>query len=217
MANLIPPMDDEPPQEFIAFVTARLTMLRSEVDRLTGGGRATPEITMQVLVDLAGHWRRLCWLSRLTHRDAAAEYLDRRLTVRTRQWRDDQIYPVEVSVLRDSAWVSPPEQILQTTGASRTAATVWASPAGTAVPLAADAAAQFRRPAKPPEETLAQQLASFLPSTVRRGSEVVAEAEIAWVHAYRRYLWRSHLRTGGQVVLVIILLIQVMSQFAASG
>jgi len=202
MANLIPPMDDEPPPEFIAFVAARLGALRSEAARLTGGDHAAPEVVMQVLIDLAGHWRRLCWRGRLTHRDAAAEYLDRRLTARTRQWREDQIYPVEVNVLRDTNWAVPPEQILETAGAAHTSA----YPA---------AAAQFRRPPKPPEETLAQQLAFFLPSTVRHDSEVVAEAEIAWVHAYRRYVWRRYFRVGGGVLLLIGYLVQFMSQFSA--
>ena len=214
MANLIPPMDDEPPPEFIAFVAARLSALRSEAARLTGGDRSVPEVVMQVLIDLAGHWRRLCWRGRLTHRDAAAEYLDRRLTARARQWREDQIYPVEVNVLRDTTWAAPPEQILETAGAPR----VSAYPAGGAArPLTAVSAAatQFRRPAKPPEETLAQQLAFFLPSTVRHGSEVIAEAEIAWVHAYRRYVWRRYCRMGGGVVLVIAYLVQFMSQFSA--
>ncbi|WP_125806714.1 hypothetical protein [Actinoplanes sp. ATCC 53533] len=202
MANLIPPMDDEPPPEFIAFVAARLGALRSEAARLTGGDRSVPEVVMQVLIDLAGHWRRLCWRGRLTHRDAAAEYLDRRLTARTRQWREEQIYPVEVNVLRDTTWAAPSAQILETAGAPR----VSAYPA---------AAAHFRRPPKPPEETLAQQLAFFLPSTVRHGSEVVAEAEIAWVHAYRRYVWRRYFRMGGGVVLLIGYLVQFMSQFSA--
>jgi hypothetical protein len=190
MANLIPPMDDEPPPEFLAFVAARLHLLRSEASRLLGGDRAAPEITMQVLTDLAGRWRRLTWLGRLTHRDAAGEYLDRRLTARTKHWREDQVYPVEVTVLRDP--VRSP--VLQPVGAG----------------------ARYQRPASPPEETLAQQLAFFLPSTVRRGSELVAEAEIAWVHAYRRYLWRRYLRIGGGMVLLIGAMVQFMSQFSAT-
>ena len=209
MAYLIPPMNDEPPPDFIAFVGARLFRLRAEAARLIGGDRSAPEIAMQVLTDLAGHWRWLTWRGRLTHRDAAGEYLDRRLTARARQWREDQIYPVEVNVLRDVAWPPPPEQILATAAAGPT---TWVNPqAGTA------AAAQFRRPPVPPvppEETLAQQLAFFLPSTVRRGSELVAEAEIAWVHAYRRYLWRRYLRMGGGIVLLIGSLVQFMSQFS---
>jgi hypothetical protein len=208
MAYLIPPMDDEPPPDFIAFVAARLVRLRGEAARLIGGDRSAPEIAMQVLTDLAGHWRWLTWRRRLTHRDAAGAYLDRRLTARTRQWREEQIYPVEVNVLSDTAWRAPPEQILVTAGAGT-------DPVG---PLtAAGAAAQYRRPPvqpAPPEETLAQQLAFFLPSTVRRGSELIAEAEIAWVHAYRRYLWRRYLRMGGGIVLLIGALVQFMSQFS---
>src|SRR5690348_1591524 len=109
MANLIPPMDDEPPLEFLAFVARRLPALRGEAARLTGG-RPAPGVVMQVLSDLAGHWRRLSWLDRLTGHDATSDYLDRRLTVRTRHWREDQIYPVEVHVLGDTDW-APPERV----------------------------------------------------------------------------------------------------------
>lgn len=201
MANLIPPMADEPPPEFLAFVSTRLPALRGEAARLTGG-RPAPEVVMRVLSDLAGHWRRLSWLGRLTGRDAAGEYLDRRLTVRTRHWREDQIYPVEVHVLRDTAWAPPPDRVLAATGTAR--------------PLTAAATvAQYRRPPKPPEESVARQLAFLLPSTVRQGSEVIAEAEIAWVHAYRSYVWRRYLRAWVGVVLIVGYLIQFMSQFSA--
>jgi hypothetical protein len=200
MAYLIPPMEDEPPPEFIAFVAVRLAALRREAARLLGGDRAAPEICMQVLTDLAGRWRWLTRLGWLTHRDAAGSYLDRRLTARTKQWREEQIFPVEVDVLRDGAWAPPTEQILV--------------PAGVGVSgYSRAAAAQFQRP---PEETLAQQLAFFLPSTVRRDSEVIAEAEIAWVHAYRRYLWLRYLRLTGGMVLLIGSMVQFMSQFTAS-
>ena len=194
MAYLIPPMDDEPPPEFIAYVAGRLLRLRGEAARLSGGDRSAPEIVMQVLTDLAGHWRWLTWRSRLTHRDEAGAYLDRRLTARAEQWREEQIYPVEVNVLAEASWASPPAQIVAA-GARPSAGT-----------------AQFRRP---PEESVAQQLAFFLPSTVRHGSEVVAEAGIAWVHAYRRYVWRRYLRVCGGIALVIASLIQFMSQFSA--
>ena len=38
-----------------------------------------------------------------------------------------------------------------------------------------------------------------------------AEAEIAWVHAYRRYLWRRYLRLGGGMVLVAMLAVELVS------
>ena len=196
MAYLIPPMEDEPPPEFIAFVAARLAVLRSEVARLTGGDRGAPEISMQILTDLAGRWRWLTWLGRLTGRDAAAEYLDRRLTARTRQWREDQVYPVEVQVLRDT------DRILQTAGGP-------------------PANARYRRPPAhespaPVHESVAERLASLLPSTVRADTEVIAEAEIAWVHAYRRYIWRRYCEVGGGAVLLIGSMVQFMSQFSAT-
>ncbi|MFI7544258.1 hypothetical protein [Actinoplanes sp. NPDC049599] len=193
MANLIPPMDDEPPPEFLAFVAARLHLLRREASRLLGGDRAAPEVSMQVLTDLAGHWRWLTWAARLTHRDAAGEYLDRRLTARTRQWREDQVYPVEVTVLHDLERWTAPDRVLEPAGAG------------------------YRRPASPPEETVAQQLAYLLPSTVRRGSEVIAEAEIAWVHAYRRYVWRRYLRLIGGIILLIGVMVQFLSQFSTTA
>ncbi|GAA3901128.1 hypothetical protein [Actinoplanes auranticolor] len=192
MAYLIPPMEDETPPEFIAFVAARHDMLLGEAARLTGGERSAPELCMQVLTDLAGRWRWLTWISRLTRRDAAAQLLDRRLTARTRQWREDQIYPVEVQVLRDH------DQSLHT------------------VAVPSTATVQYERPPAPAHESVAQQLAALLPSTVRAGTGVIAEAEIAWVHAYRRYLWRRYCTVGGGMVFLIGGMVQFMSQFSAT-
>lgn len=106
---LIPPMDDEPPPGYVDFVSAHLDELRRETTRLVGGSPEGGYLYMEVLADLAGHWRRLCWrsrlshlsrLSRLNHRDAREDFLRRRLATRTKQWRDDQIYEVDVRVLR---------------------------------------------------------------------------------------------------------------------
>ncbi|MBB4761196.1 hypothetical protein ACFQFC_34100 [Amorphoplanes digitatis] len=180
-------MDDEPPAEFVAFVAGRLASLRSETARLVGGERFAPEVYTEVLTDLAGHWRRLCWRSRLSHRDAHAEYLDRRLTARTRQWREEQIYPVEVSVAGHDPWPAP------------------ATPP--------TPAALYRRPA-PVAQTVAHRLAPLLPTTARAEAQVLAEAGIAWVHAYRRYVWRRYARMCGGIVLLIGYLVQFMSQFS---
>jgi hypothetical protein len=192
MAHLIPPMDDEPPAEFIAFVAGRLASLRSETARLVGGERFAPEVYTEVLTDLAGHWRRLCWRSRLGHPDAHAEYLDRRLAARTRQWREDQIYPVEVTVLRQDP-----------------------DPAPAPIPAPAGAAAPVQRRTAPRVETVARRMAPLLPTTARTDAQVVAEAGIAWVHAYRRYVWRRYARLCGGIVVLIGYLVQVMSQFSA--
>jgi len=173
---LIPPMDDEPPPPYIDFVAAHLGELRRETDRLVGGDREAGYIYMEVLADLAGHWRRLCWLSRLRRRDAVADYVRHRLATRTRQWRDDQIYEVDIRVLRtpDLAFV----------------------PAG-------------------PRVSLALRKAAVLPGTVRSDTLGLADAEIAWVHAYQRHRWRQVGRLVAAGILLVGGLIQYMSWVSA--
>lgn len=98
--HLIPPMDDEPPEDYIAFVTAHASWLRAEAAGLVGGAGAAEEIYLAVLTDLAGHWRRLRLLGR------AGGYMRQRLAARAGRWRDEQVYEVDVRVLR------PPEPIV---------------------------------------------------------------------------------------------------------
>ncbi|GGN47497.1 hypothetical protein FHR83_000074 [Actinoplanes campanulatus] len=98
--RLIPPMDDEPPPEYVAFVTLHAPELRAEAFRLVGGAPVSEEIYLAVLTDLAGHWRRMRWLRR------TGGYVRKRLLARTAQWREDQVYEVEVRVLR------PPEPVV---------------------------------------------------------------------------------------------------------
>ena len=101
---LIPPMDDEPPPEYVAFVAAHLADLRRETSRLVGGDPEAEHIYVDVLADVAGHWRRLEWQHRLLDRpDTARDYLRRRLTARTQQWRDEQFHEVDVRVLPQHA------------------------------------------------------------------------------------------------------------------
>ncbi|MBB4698256.1 hypothetical protein [Paractinoplanes abujensis] len=98
-------MDDEPPPGYVTFVATHLDDLRRETNRLVGGDTEAAHIYMDVLADVAGHWRRLSWRRRLLGRpDAAREYLQHRLAVRTKQWRDEQIYEVDVRVLRPPAY-----------------------------------------------------------------------------------------------------------------
>ncbi|WP_203766753.1 hypothetical protein, partial [Actinoplanes nipponensis] len=67
----------------------------------------------------------------------------------------------------------------------------------------------------PPHESFAQRLADLLPSTIRTGTGVIADAEIAWVHAYRRYLWRRYCALVGGMVLLVGGMVQFLSQFSA--
>jgi hypothetical protein len=97
---LVPPMADEPPRAFVDLVAERLPWLTAEADRLTGGAEQSAGLAALVLSDVAMHWRRLLLRGRLTHTDVVSEYLAKRLATRTRQWREDQIYRVEVRVLQ---------------------------------------------------------------------------------------------------------------------
>jgi hypothetical protein len=97
---LVPPMDDQPPEDFVTFVAVRLDDLQQEAARLTGGHRQAEEVYPDALADVACHWRRLRLRRRLTHQDEAGRYLNQRLATRARQWRDDQIYDVEVEMIR---------------------------------------------------------------------------------------------------------------------
>ncbi|MEU4240357.1 hypothetical protein [Actinoplanes sp. NPDC026619] len=102
---LVPPMDDDPPPEFVTFVTGHLAALRHETDRLVGGDFEAAHLYMDVLTDVAGHWRRLYWWGRLAGKDTATAYLERRLAHRTKQWRDEQIYEVDIRVLRTQIYL----------------------------------------------------------------------------------------------------------------
>ena len=100
MPYLVPPMDYEPPEDFVRFVAVHLPDLQREAARLTGGPQHADEIYPEALSDVACHWRRLRLRRRLTRRDAPSEFLLQRLGTRAKQWRDDQIYEVEVTLLR---------------------------------------------------------------------------------------------------------------------
>jgi hypothetical protein len=166
---LIPPMDEEPPAAYVRFVGTHLGELRQETSRLVGGDAEGAHLYMDVLADLAGHWRRLTLLTRLGRRDALELYLHRRMTTRTRHWRDDQIYEVEMRVLPAPVFTAP-------------------------APV-----------------SLALRKAAVLPGTARGGLVALADAEIAWVQAYRRQYWRRVGRTAAAVLIFLGSFLQIMS------
>jgi hypothetical protein len=174
--HLVPPMDDEPPPAYVAFVAVHLDRLRRETTRLVGGDPEGMHLYMEVLTDVAGHWRRLAWLCRLGRPRAAEDYLQRRLASRTKQWRDDQIYEVDVRVLGHPSLV--------TDGG--------------------------------PAASLALRKAAVLPGTARAGVVPVADAGIAWVHAYRRQQWHRLGRLFVTAILVVGALIQYLTWLSGS-
>ncbi len=176
---LIPPMDDDPPAEFVEVVAAHEGVLRPEALRLTGGDPAGHEIYQESLIDLAGHWRRLRLWGRLTHADAPGLYLRKRLVKRTKAWRDDQVYEVEVRVLH------PPERQLVRVGG--------------------------------PAASIAFHKAAVIDSTARAELLTLADAAVAWCHAWRRAQRNrvARLVIGG--LLLVACMVQSMSWLATSG
>ncbi|GLW34807.1 hypothetical protein [Actinoplanes regularis] len=170
---LIPPMADDPPPEFVGTVAAHEQELRHDALRLAGGDPVGHEIYQEALVDLAGHWRRLYWWGRLTHSDAPGLYLRKRLSRRTHAWREEQIYQVEVRVLR------PPESAFVQVGG--------------------------------PAASLALRKAAVLDGTTRAGLRTLADATVAWVHAWRR----SEHRRIARLVIGGLLLVATMVQSMA--
>ncbi|MFI1992785.1 hypothetical protein [Actinoplanes sp. NPDC020271] len=173
---LIPPMDEDPPPEFVEAVAAHEHELRREALRLTGGDPIGHEIYQESLIDLAGHWRRLRLWGRFTHTDAAGIYLRERLIKRTTAWRDDQVYEVEVRVLR-----TPEKQLVQVGG---------------------------------PAASLALRKAAVIDGTARAGSPTLADATIAWCHAWRRSQQHHVARVILGGLLLVAAMIQSMSWLA---
>jgi hypothetical protein len=164
---LVPPMDEVPPGDFVHFVETHLTDLQREAARLTGGYEHAEEIYPDVLADVAGHWRRLRLRCRFVRRrDVPGEFLAHRLEARAKQWRSEQIYEVEVQLLR------PP----------RVRAVATAS--------------------------IALRKAALLPDTVRVQQRPIAEASIAWSHAWRRARWHGIARVAAAILLLFISLMQ---------
>ncbi|WP_436527790.1 hypothetical protein [Actinoplanes sp. HUAS TT8] len=176
---LIPPMDEDPPPEFVDTVAAHERELRHAALRLTGGNPVGHEIYQEALIDLAAHWRRLHFWGRLTDSDAPGVYLHKRILKRTKAWRDDQVYEVEVRVLR-----TPEKQLVQVGG---------------------------------PAASIAFHKAALIDSTARAGLLTLADAAVAWCHAWRR---SEHRRIARLVIGSLALVgatIQWISWLASPG
>jgi hypothetical protein len=168
---IVPPMDDEPPRDFVDFVAVHLADAQREAAALVGDPEHADEIYPAAFSDVAVRWRRLRLYRRLRRRlspgsaDPAVEALNRRLAMHGKQWRDEQIYDVDVQVLR-------------------------LAPVGYAAGPA----------------SVALRKAAVLPDTARQQARPVAEAAIAWDHAWRRAQWHRVGRTVATVVLILIAL-----------
>lgn len=204
MPRLIPSMEPEAPRDYVDFVVGQIPMVRAEAARLIGGDPQADQVYNQALMDVAGRWHQFTWQRRFSHRDNRADFLRRRLRARAEQWREDRIYPVDVVHVPNAATATFEVTSPAATWAASSAPFRETSPVGASSPVRAISPAQSRayRPVGA-ADTVARQMAPLLPATVRTQAAPVAEAEIAWEHAYRRYrMWRLALRCAAVAFVV---------------
>ncbi|MDR7320028.1 hypothetical protein ACH45F_32475 [Catenuloplanes sp. NPDC020197] len=171
-------MSSAPPADYVAFVDRRLPALRAHVAReVPAPGAPRAEVLTEVLSGLAGRWAVLRAAAVLRGRATLTDrYLDRAVHRAARGWRERQIYPVDLVVWDTS------EPATRTTWSAEPAGT--AEPAGITETARAVEPIGVVPPARDRRVSVALRRAAVLDSTVRPGSAALAEASIAWWHAY---------------------------------
>ncbi|GIF71530.1 hypothetical protein [Asanoa siamensis] len=200
MVDLLPKMPPEAPDGYVTFVDRHLAALRLESARLAGDAWRAEEIYPEVLADVAARWRRLELLARWFGRPAAAEdYLHEVLTNRARRWRAEQIYEVEMVVLRADPAGEAPTPALP-------------PPAPFAgKPTASAGLARYRRTG-PGRSSVGLRQARFL-SPLRHPPAPIAEAAIAWWHAYVAQRRRKRVAA----VIAVILALAALTNLRATN
>jgi len=178
-------MTPEPPRDYVAFVAAHLRRLRHDAELLAGDEYEAHELYSQALVDVAIRWQWFALLRRLKRRDGAVAYLHETLVRRSTRRQAEEADFVDVEV-----WFSDhPQATYPPPGAPR--------PDPPAQPLILEAA-----------PTRSRGTARMLPMS-GLGIEVgpVAEAAVAWWHAYVAH---RHARIGATAVALTLVLAIVL-------
>lgn len=175
--NALPRLEQEPPPGYVAFVARNLDTVRAEATRMVGDEQAADRLYPDALTDVAMRWTWLELQRRMRRPGVAEEYLSRALA---RRWQAEQ---ARAERARDEG------------------------------PEGADIDIRVLRPDEPPPRWLgasasaAVRLAPQLASTARPSFGPVADAAIAWWHAYetrRRRRWIA--LAAATIVLVMALL-----------
>jgi len=195
MPRVLPRMPDEAPAGYIAFVARHLEPLRRDAARVVGDEEDADMLYPEVLADVAARWGWLELLrTRLGRAGAADTYLHQAFVRRSERWqadrfevtdeRDDGRSPIDILVLR-------PGQRLPY------------------LPVTPQAPDEPDPGSPPPGSNAAVRLAPFLrPATPPRVGPL-AEAAIAWWHAYEAYRRRLVIAA----VVVLFLLVAVALRF----
>ncbi|REF98684.1 hypothetical protein DFJ67_4702 [Asanoa ferruginea] len=190
--ELVTRMEEEAPDGYVSFVDRHLVSLRFESAQLAGDAWHAEEIYPEVLSDVAARWHRLELLARWFGRQSAADdYLRQVLSTRAKRWRAEQIYEVEMVVLKADAVIEP----LKTEAPSTQSAGL----------------ARYKRTG-PGRSSIGLKQARFL-SPLRRPPTPRAEASIAWFHAYEAYRRRKRVA----VVIALIVVMAALMNLRATG
>ena len=184
MAHLLPRIAPEPPAGYVAFVARHLEPLRRDAERVTGDERGADWLYPEVLTDVATRWPWFELLRTRLRRPRAAEvFLWHAFERRSQQWhaeRADQA-DTEIQVRPVAVW-------------SDGAAPLWP-----AVP-------------RPPSSrsNAALRLAPFVAGGSRAMVGPVAEAAIAWWHAYAAHRRRAVVAGVTAAVLAFAMLYRLV-------
>ncbi|MGC9669877.1 hypothetical protein ACNTMW_25460 [Planosporangium sp. 12N6] len=204
MLQVLPRMADEAPPEYVAFVARHLDPLRRDAVGVVGDEHAADLLYPEVLTDVAARWAWLELLRTRLHRPAAAdEYLRLAFARRSSDWRGDEGRgrlgdegrPVEVRFLSpdDPPWPEEP-----------------AEPDTVSWP---DEAEETDGPQQ--RSSAATRLAPYLRPAPRREVGPLAEAAVAWWHAYEAH--RRRVLTARLVALSLFILVVLRVQQAAAA
>jgi hypothetical protein len=189
--HLLPQMDLEPPTGYVVFVEHHLEPLREAAAGVVGTERDPDELYPAVLSAVAARWGWLELLrTRLGRAGAADSYLGQAFARQAQRWQSaqrgpDDAEPIEMRVLRPGEPLPPLEPLV----------------APSTAPGSPD------RPAPPPVSSAAVRLAPFTRPEPRPRVAPLAEAAVAWWHAYeaRRNRRMVVALTGVAVLFLLIL------------
>jgi hypothetical protein len=219
VVQVLPRMAGEAPPGYVAFVARHLEPLRRDAARVVGDESDADQLYPDVLTDVAARWS---WLelmrTRLGRTDAAETYLQRAFQRRSERWRADQesesLVLVDVKVLRPDAGIWSTVPVAQSPVAQ--------SPVGW-FPVGWSPVAQSPvgwSPAAPtPRSSAATRLAPFVRPPARTEVGPLAEAAVAWWHAYEARRRRLLIVTLAVALAFIMVLLHIgqASGFGATG
>jgi hypothetical protein len=199
--RLLPAMPTEPPDGYVDFVARHLDALRRDAARVVGDERDAHQLYPDVLTDVAVRWRWLDLLhTRLRRPEAGERYLRQAFARRSQRWRSEQMFPVDIQVWRpdEPARAAPPG---------------WSS--ATFGPAAPEGQIQVRAMAAAPAwSSAALRLAAHVTPGPRVEIRPIAEAAVAWWHAYEAHR-RRRLFTALGVLFLFVMLITRLQEVSS--